>query len=72
MADKQPESQDPQPRKRNIVVGKAQGEWGDTLPAATIDEPVVTDEHEAARTATTHPPIIGIEEMPPDQDALRH
>ena len=59
MTEDRSDSQE-QPPRRNIVVGKAQGEWGDTLPGATQD--VATGQaDEAPRTATTHPPIIGIE-----------
>jgi hypothetical protein len=54
---------DDAPRRRNIVVGKAQGEWGDTLPGAVVDPTPPPPEHET--TVAAHPPIIGIEEMPP-------
>jgi hypothetical protein len=57
----QPE--DAAPRRRNIVVGKAQGEWGDTLPHADVDTTAPLHEHDT--TVAAHPPIIGIEEMPP-------
>jgi hypothetical protein len=64
-----PEPADPA-RKKNIVVGKAQGEWGDTLPGATLDaDEMPTADDEEARTEATHPPIVGIEEMPPARDA---
>ena len=49
------------PRRRNIVTGKAQGEWGDTLPGAQVD----TTKPEHRPTEAAHPPIIGIEEIPP-------
>jgi hypothetical protein len=64
MADqREPET----PRRRNVVVGKAQGEWGDTLPHADIDTTAGTSATDAHHTTTAaeHPPIIGIEEMPP-------
>jgi hypothetical protein len=50
------------PRRRNIVTGKAQGEWGDTLPHADVDTTTNAEDH---TTVAAHPPIIGIEEMPP-------
>lgn len=56
------QSESEQPRRRNIVVGKAQGEWGDTLPAAQVDTMAGHDDN---KTKASHPPIIGIEEIPP-------
>jgi hypothetical protein len=53
---------EPEAPKRNIVTGLAQGEWGDTLPQADVDTTRDAEDH---TTKTTHPPIIGIEEMPP-------
>ena len=62
------EQHDSSPRKRNIVVGKAQGEWGDTLPGAEVDTLSSAEDH---TTKATHPPIIGIEEMPQTIGELR-
>ena len=63
MDERESEQREPeQPRRRNIVVGKAQGEWGDTLPGAQVDTMAGAKDH---TTKAAHPPIIGIEEIPP-------
>jgi hypothetical protein len=66
-----PDAAEPE-RKKNIVVGKAQGEWGDTLPGATLDADEMPSADDETRTDATHPPIVGMEEMPPAQDASKH
>jgi hypothetical protein len=58
------ETNEPSSRR---VTGKAMGEWGDTLPTASVDPPAAPDH----RATATHPPIVGMEEMPPATDAKR-